>query len=123
LRREARKALAEGLVGKFPPSWRHVEENAAIEIWLTIHGATAVCGLRLSDRRMRHRAYKIEHLPASLRPTLAGAMARLADVKAKHAVLDPMCGAGTILAEILELTGRAGERPSALWGGDIEPAA
>jgi tRNA (guanine6-N2)-methyltransferase len=123
LRRDARKALADGLAGKLPASWRHVEENAAIEIWLTIQGATAVCGLRLSDRRMRHRPYKIEHLPASLRPTIAAAMARLADVKAKHAILDPMCGAGTILAEIVELTRRAGIRPAALWGGDLEPAA
>src|SRR5207249_918130 len=65
---DAREALAEGLAGKLPASWRHAEENAAVEIWLTIEGATAVCGLRLSDRTMRHRTYKMEHLPASLRP-------------------------------------------------------
>src|SRR5262249_31673212 len=44
LRRDARKALAEGLAGKLPASWRPAEDNAAVEIWLTIHGATAVCG-------------------------------------------------------------------------------
>src|SRR4051812_27114912 len=71
LRRDARKALAQGLEGQFPPSWRPAEENAAVEFWLTIDGATAVCGLRLSDRTMRHRTYKHEHRPASLRPTLA----------------------------------------------------
>ena len=60
-------------------SWRPAEENAAVEIWLTIHGATAVCGLRLSDRTMRHRTYKLEHRPASLRPTIAAAMVRLAE--------------------------------------------
>ena len=43
---DARKALARGLEGKLPASWRHAEDNAAVEIWLTIHGATAVCGLR-----------------------------------------------------------------------------
>src|SRR5439155_8833706 len=90
-RTDARKALAEGLAGKLPPSWRHAEENAAVEIWLTIQGATAVCGLRLSDRTMRHRTYKMEHLPASLRPTLAAAMVRLAETRRHQVMLDPMC--------------------------------
>lgn len=100
---DARKALARGLEGKLPASWRHAEENAAIEIWMIIHGATAVCGIRLSDRTMRHRTYKSEHLPASLRPTLAAAMVRLGELKPNQVILDPMCGAGTILAEVLSL--------------------
>lgn len=115
---DARKALARGLAGKLPASWHHVEENAAIEIWLTIHGATAVCGIRLSDRTMRHRTYKEAHLAASLRPTVAAAMARLAQVQAGQTVLDPMCGAGTILAEVHALGLR-----SRLLGGDEDAAA
>lgn len=98
-RRDARKALARGLVGHFPESWRPVEENASVEVWLTIHDATAVCGLRLSDAIMRHRSYKLEHRPASLRPSVAAAMVRLAAVRPGQVVLDPMCGAGTLLAE------------------------
>ena len=69
---DARKALARGLAGKFPASWQPADENAAVEVWLTIDGKQAVCGLRLSDATMRHRTYKHEHLPASLRPTVAG---------------------------------------------------
>src|SRR5262245_24878338 len=98
---DAQKALIRGLAGKLPASWQHVEENAAIEIWLTIEGATGVCGLRLSDRTMRHRWYKVAHMPASLRPTVAAAMVRLADIRPGQRILDPMCGAGTILAETL----------------------
>src|SRR5207244_1805177 len=105
-RTDAREALARGLAGKLPASWRQAEEDAAVEVWLTIEGSTAVCGLRLSDRTMRHRKYKLEHLPASLRPTVAAAMVRLADLKPRMVVLDPMCGAGTILAEVLEATRR-----------------
>lgn len=123
LRRDARKALAEGLAGKLPASWKPAEENASVEIWLTIHGATAVCGLRLSDRRMRHRSYKEEHLRASLRPTIAAAMVRLAEIKSKHTILDPMCGAGTILAEVHAAAQLAGTRPECVWGGDLEMAA
>ena len=120
---DAREALAEGLAGKLPASWRHAEENAAVEIWLTIQGATAVCGLRLSDRTMRHRTYKMEHLPASLRPTLAAAMVRLAGAGPNQVVLDPMCGAGTLLAEQLEADRMRGKNVTRIWGGDQDPAA
>jgi 23S rRNA G2445 N2-methylase RlmL len=122
-RTDARKALAEGLAGKLPASWRHAEENAALEIWLNIDGATAICGVRLSDRTMRHRTYKLQHLSASLRPTVAAAMARVANLRTGQVVLDPMCGAGTILAEILELGKYANMRPSLILGGDLDLSA
>lgn len=123
LRKHAREALASGLDGKLPASWRPAEENAAVEIWLTIKDATAICGLRLSDRTMRHRPYKLEHRPASLRPTLAAAMVRLSEARLPHVILDPLCGAGTILAEYLVAKGpERGERPAVL-GGDLERGA
>jgi 23S rRNA G2445 N2-methylase RlmL len=122
---DARNAFAQGLAGKIPASWRLVEENASLEFWLSIQGATAICGLRLSDRTMRQRTYKVEHFPASLRPTMAAAMVRLADLKPHHVLLDPMCGAGTILAEAHQYA-RQHERPQVPWrltllGGDIDP--
>lgn len=120
LRRDARKALAQGLTATVPESWRPVEENAAIEFWLTIHGATAVCGLRLTDRTMRHRTYKLEHRPASLRPTIAAAMIRLAEIGPRHIVLDPMCGAGTLLAERLAAAGHIRGGCAPVWGGDVD---
>jgi 23S rRNA G2445 N2-methylase RlmL len=121
-RKDARESLARGLAGKLPASWRHAEEDAAIEVWLTINGATAVCGLRLSDRTMRHRTYKAEHLPASLRPTLAAGMVRMAEARPGLTILDPMCGAGTILAE--HLTAKRDKRFNSLTlGGDLERSA
>jgi 23S rRNA G2445 N2-methylase RlmL len=122
-RHDARDALAKGLAGKLPPSWPHAEENAALEIWLTIDNTTAVCGVRLSDRTMRHRAYQLEHRPASLRPTVAAAMVRLAEIRPRHVVLDPMCGTGTLLAEhLLAIRDERCEKPPAL-GGDLEAHA
>ncbi|HTU89514.1 MAG TPA: methyltransferase [Gemmataceae bacterium] len=123
LRRDARKALAQGLAGTVPESWRPVEENAAVEFWLTIHGATAVCGLRLSDRTMRHRTYKLEHRPASLRPTIAAALIRLAEIGLRHFVLDPMCGAGTLLAERLAASQQIRGGCAPVWGGDVDFSA
>jgi 23S rRNA G2445 N2-methylase RlmL len=122
LRRDARKALARGLAGQFPDSWQPAEENAAVEFWLTIAGATAVCGLRLSDRTMRHRTYKLEHRPASLRPTVAAALVRLGGARPGQVVLDPMCGAGTILAEQLAAAERSRGGIRAC-GGDLDAGA
>jgi 23S rRNA G2445 N2-methylase RlmL len=122
-RQDAGKALARGLAGKFPDSWRPADENAAVEFWLSIQGAQAVCGLRLSDRSMRHRDYKVEHVRASLRPSLAAAMVRLAGSGPHHRVLDPMCGAGTLLAEHLAWAERFRGADRPVRGGDVEQAA
>ncbi|MGL4423777.1 MAG: TRM11 family SAM-dependent methyltransferase, partial [Gemmataceae bacterium] len=99
------------------------DENAYFEVWLTIHGKTAVCGVRLSDRTMRHRTYKTEHIAASLRPTVAAAMVRLAAATPGMIVLDPMCGAGTILAEQKFLAEKRRAGDCILFGGDIDPQA
>lgn len=122
-RTDARAALIQGLAGKIPPGWLLAEEDAWLEIWLTIRGKTAVCGLRLTDRTMRHRTYKDDHVLASLRPTVAAAMVRLAGIGPGMTVLDPMCGAGTILAEAIELAkARRGGRVEVI-GGDVDPNA
>jgi 23S rRNA G2445 N2-methylase RlmL len=115
---DAGQAMAQGLGGVFPASWKPAEENAAVEIWLIIRGRTAVCGVRLSDKTMRHRTYKAEHQPASLRPTIAAAMVRLAGAAPGDVVLDPMCGAGTILAEQIELSKIRKAGRVETWGGD-----
>jgi tRNA (guanine6-N2)-methyltransferase len=119
-RMDAGKAMAQGLGGVFPPSWKPAEENAAVEVWLIIRGRTAVCGVRLSDKTMRHRTYKMEHQPASLRPTIAAAMVRLAGAAPGEVVLDPMCGAGTILAEQIELSKVRKAGRVETWGGDLD---
>jgi tRNA (guanine6-N2)-methyltransferase len=124
---DAGKAMAQGLAGKFPASWKYADEKASVEVWLTIQGRTALCGLRLSDRTMRHRSYKLEHIRASLRPTAAAAMVRLLQPRPQQIILDPLCGAGTILAELWEYWRslgllQRGSEPKVL-AGDIDPSA
>jgi 23S rRNA G2445 N2-methylase RlmL len=120
---DARTAMLRGLAGKLPASWREVDEGATVEIWLTINARQAVCGLRLSDASMRHRTYKTEHRPASLRPTVAAAMVRLAGASAGQTVLDPMCGGGTLLAEQMALTHRRRAGEVKVMGGDRDAEA
>jgi 23S rRNA G2445 N2-methylase RlmL len=72
---------------------------------------------------MRHRTYKTEHQPASLRPTIAAAMVRLAGIRPHQTYIDPMCGAGTILGELLALLQGPVGRTIRVLGGDIEAAS
>ncbi|HEY1192150.1 MAG TPA: methyltransferase domain-containing protein [Gemmata sp.] len=123
-RADARAAFIEGLAGKIPHGWHYSNENAWLEIWLTIYSKTAVCGVRLSDRTMRHRTYKLDHVAASLRPTVAAAMVRLAGIGPEMTVLDPFCGAGTILAEALDVAEKRSRGGKIrVIGGDIDPNA
>lgn len=122
-RKDAQRAFTKAITSKIPASWKMVEDNSHLEFWLTIDEKTAVAGLRLTDKTMRHRDYKIAHRPASLRPSVAGAMVRLAQTKPNHQVLDPMCGAGTILAEY-QLFAEGWRVPHTMpLGGDSERSA
>jgi tRNA (guanine6-N2)-methyltransferase len=98
-RLDAGEAVSDALRRVLPRSIRHVADDADLEFWLWLSGSEALIGLRLSNATMRHRTYKREHLPASLRPTVAAAMGWLARPEQEDIVLDPLCGAGTVLIE------------------------
>ncbi len=59
---------------------------------------SALVGLRLSEQAL-HRRGRVRHAAASLNPTVAHAMCRLATPSPEQVFVDPMCGAGTILVE------------------------
>jgi 23S rRNA G2445 N2-methylase RlmL len=116
-RQEVRDAVLGGVSARWN-RWKPVADDAHLEIWAPVADKWALLAVRLSDHRMRHRTYKREHLPASLRPTLAAAMVFLSRPRPGDRFCDPMCGAGTILAE------RALAGPyRRLLGGDLDPVA
>ncbi|HLI09487.1 MAG TPA: methyltransferase domain-containing protein [Ktedonobacteraceae bacterium] len=96
---DAGNTVIDALKEALPRGIHPVKDEADIEFWLWLNGGEALLGLRLSDATMRHRTYKQEHLPASLRPTVAAAMSLLSRPTAEDIVLDPLCGAGTLLIE------------------------
>src|SRR5262249_33771587 len=67
---DAGKALAQGLAGKLPASWRPAEEKAAVEIWLTIHAAPAACGPPPSARPPRPPPHQQQQMPPPLHTPL-----------------------------------------------------
>ncbi|MDE0193065.1 MAG: methyltransferase domain-containing protein [Gammaproteobacteria bacterium] len=79
------------------PRWRP-NDPADLEFWVFWADA-AVLALRLSDKTLKYRGRRPPELPGALRPTIAAAMVELADVRDGQAVLDPMCGTGTLLLE------------------------
>jgi tRNA (guanine6-N2)-methyltransferase len=114
---DAQRAVERAIAARTDHQWR-LEEEGALEFWLTLLPNEALLALRLSDEHMRHRDYKLEHLPASLRPTAAAALVWLTRPADDDVFLDPMCGAATILIE----RAQAG-RYALLLGGDAREEA
>ena len=117
-RRNQMQGLLNGLCIAAFPKWRLVPDDAHVELWLQQTGRQVRLGLRLTDRTMRHRTYKIANRPASLRPTIARALVQLTRRKDGDVFLDPMCGAGTVMIE-RALAGRY----ALVQGGDIDEQA
>jgi 23S rRNA G2445 N2-methylase RlmL len=80
------------------PRWR-VGDPARIEVWVSEYQAGSfVSGVRLTGVTMRQHGGREVERHAALRPTVAAAMVALAGEPGLP-LLDPCCGAGTILSE------------------------
>jgi len=93
------RAISRGIAERGDRSWRPSPIEADVEFWATLLLGELILAIRLSDERMRHRDYKVAHLPGSLRPSAAAALALLSKPMPEDVVLDPLCGAGTLLIE------------------------
>jgi len=115
-----RKLIADtvcSLVGSRFSGWKR-SDPAAIELWGFYLEQKLYLGFRLSDNRMRYRGQEPAEREGALRPTIAAALAYLADPKEGELVVDPMCGTGTILAEAAFRSAEA-----RIIGGDLEEDA
>jgi 23S rRNA G2445 N2-methylase RlmL len=116
-RTELRDALTAAVL-RDRPRWRPADP-AQVELWaLQTRPDRVRLGVRLSDRRMRQRGGREVERPGALRPAVAASMVRLALEAAPPGLplLDPCCGAGTIVAEALDVV-----RPAV--GADISRGA
>ena len=113
---EIKAAVAAGVRAQYPWAYTEDDRSADLNIRVFIEHDTALVGLRLSKAPLHERPYKEVQRPGSLKPPVAAAMLRLGGVRPGMRVLDPCCGAGTILIE----AGISGALPV---GGDIEVEA
>jgi len=94
------RAVERGVLERGDHNFRLADDDSAdVELWATLLGREFLLALRLTDERTRHREYKVAHRPASLRPSVAAALALLSEPSDTDVVLDPFCGAGTVLIE------------------------
>jgi tRNA (guanine6-N2)-methyltransferase len=112
------RAVSRAIAERGDHNWRLSPEKADVEFWATLLPSELILAIRLSDDRMRQRDYKIAHLAGSLRPSVAAALALLSEPSADDIVLDPFCGAGTVLIERAHLA-----RYRLLIGCDRDPGA
>jgi 23S rRNA G2445 N2-methylase RlmL len=110
---DAQKAVESALRGRY--GWKIDLQNPTLEVRIDLEENEALLGLKLTGEMMRRRAYKVAHLPASLKPTVAYCMVLLSEPARTDVFVDPMCGVGTIPIE------RALAGPyRRIIGGDVE---
>ena len=91
--------------------------RAPVDVRVFLDRDATLVGLRIFDRPLSDRPYRLAHRKGALRPTVAAAMVRLAcPDRLPHRLWDPFCGSGTILAEAV----LAGHTVS---GSDLDPGA
>jgi 23S rRNA G2445 N2-methylase RlmL len=66
---------------------------------VTVDAGGVHIGLRGTRPPLHRRPWKVASVPGTLHPPVAAAMVRLAGVRPGDVVVDPCCGAGTLLAE------------------------
>lgn len=92
--------------------------EGAVELRAALSPEGLLLGLRGRRAPLHRREWKRTTIPGTLHPPVAAAMARLAGIEPGMTVLDPCCGAGTILIEAAE------SEPSARYlGSDRDPNA
>ncbi|HEX6361255.1 methyltransferase domain-containing protein [Actinophytocola sp.] len=78
--------------GRVPPA-------GAVDWRVTIDQRGVHIGLRGNRPPLHRRPWKVASVPGTLHPPVAAAMVRLAGVRTGEVVVDPCCGAGTLLVE------------------------
>jgi 23S rRNA G2445 N2-methylase RlmL len=113
---EIRHEIAAGVEAGH--GWTYCRDDAAADltIRLFIEHDVAFVGVRLGKTALSRRPYKQVHLPGSLKPPVAAALVMMVDVAPGLRLLDPCCGAGTILVEAA-LSG------AVVLGGDSDSSA
>lgn len=74
-------------------------EGGDLDFRISLEGNQLELGIRLAEKPLHRREYKLHSRPGSTKAPLAYIMASLAQIEPAHAVLDPCCGVGTILIE------------------------
>jgi 23S rRNA G2445 N2-methylase RlmL len=117
---EIKLACAEG-IKRAHYGWTYTPDDreADLNVRLFIEQETAYVGVRVAAEPLQNRPYKEAHIPGSLKPPVAAALGWVAGLQGEPGgmtLVDPCCGAGTIVIE-------AARGGAMAIGGDIDPEA
>lgn len=111
--------LYEKLPWQFVPNRPDDNDKRDIDLRILMEENWALVGIRLGEIPLHRRPYKTVSLPGSLKAPVAYCLCLAADLHPTDTLLDPTCGAGTILVEAAHFITRGG----GLSGIDINPHA
>ena len=107
--------IAKSISEKY--DWQYTKlDHSNFDIRIFIDKKDIYVSVRLTEKPLFHRGYKIISVKGALKPTIASAMVRLVTKGKKGMLVDNFCGSGTILVEALN----AGNE---VYGGDISSEA
>jgi putative N6-adenine-specific DNA methylase len=101
--RKVREAIEETFrraVGRLPKV--DLEEPKVVVVAFLRNGRLTL-SLDTAGKALHKRGYRLEGHPAPIKETLASAILRLAGYDGTQALLDPMCGSGTIAIEAAQI--------------------
>jgi methylase of polypeptide subunit release factors len=119
-RRQATRELVSALSARYP-QWINDPEQRHWEFVAKLQGQQLRLELepRFEDRRF---AYRLQDVPAASHPTIAAALARLAQPQSQDMIWDPFVGSGTELIECARLAPGCRLLGSDLAAGALEAA-
>jgi tRNA (guanine6-N2)-methyltransferase len=100
---------------RFQPNRPDEHDTADLNLRVILEDDRAMIGLQLGDIPLHRRPYKTSSQPGSLKAPVAYCMCLQAALSDGDTVLDPMCGAGTLLIEAATLVTQG-----TFIGGDID---
>lgn len=113
---EIKAILAERIAASHRWTYEPDDRLADAHVRVFLDHERALVGVRLARQPLHERWYRRAQVIGALKPPVAAAMARLAEVDEHTRVLDPCCGSGTMLIE-------AALQGARVIGGDSDPAA
>lgn len=100
---EIKQAVAAGVQAAQGWVYTPDDRQADVNLRVFIEHERGWIGMRLAQHALHERAYKTAQIAGSLKPSVAAALVRLAALPRGARLLDPCCGAGTIVAEAAAL--------------------
>lgn len=113
---EIKRSVAAAIRENYDLHYSGDDREADLNVRVFMEHERAYVGLRLAKHPLHERGYKQTERAGALKPSVAAAMLRLAQLPPGARLLDPCCGSGTIPIEAA-LAGFDAR------GGDLDPEA